>query len=60
MPDIHAPATLPAGTTNRGFGGAVFFGLFAVLAVSATAYAACLAVLVVGPFATKRREKPHA
>ncbi len=30
------------------------------LAGSAAAYAACLAVLVVGPFATKRREKPHA
>jgi hypothetical protein len=35
MPDIHAPATLPVGTANRGFGGAVFFGLFAVLAVMA-------------------------
>lgn len=35
MPDIHAPATLPVGTANRGFGGAVFLGLFAVLAVMA-------------------------
>ncbi len=35
MPDIHAPASLPVATGNRGFGGAVFFGLFAVLAVMA-------------------------
>lgn len=35
MPDIHAPATLPVGPSSRGFGGAVFFGLFAVLAVMA-------------------------
>ncbi|WP_300159692.1 DUF2079 domain-containing protein [Solidesulfovibrio sp.] len=35
MPDIHAPATLPVGTNNRGFGGAVFLGLFVVLAVMA-------------------------
>lgn len=36
MPDIHAPVSLPEGTpVNRGFGGAVFFFLFAVLAVMA-------------------------
>lgn len=35
MPDIHAPVSLPEGSAKRGFGGAVFFFLFAVLAVMA-------------------------
>ena len=34
MPSLHAPATLPV-SSNRGVGGAVFLGLFAVLAVMA-------------------------
>ncbi|MFU2209400.1 DUF2079 domain-containing protein [Solidesulfovibrio sp. C21] len=34
MSNLHAPATLPVGS-NRGFGGAVFLGLFAVLAFMA-------------------------
>jgi hypothetical protein len=34
MPSLHAPVDLPVGS-NRGFGGAVFLGLFAVLAVMA-------------------------
>lgn len=35
MANLHAADTLPDGPNNRGFGGAVFLGLFAVLAVMA-------------------------